>query len=61
MKHIYVTVRLDVEDSADTQDVVQECDYSFVHDEIIDHEIVDIDENYNVHAELFSTLRNNKK
>ena len=43
--YVYITVKLylkpgQTEDSI--QEIIQECDYSFVHDDIIEHEIVEI-------------------
>ncbi len=42
-KSVYVTVRLDVASSADEFDVVQECDYSFDHEDIQEFALVDVE------------------
>lgn len=44
MKMVFVTIAVRVKDAADIQEVVSEMDYSFVHDDIINTEIVDIEE-----------------
>lgn len=40
--YVYVSVKLYLKPGADIQEVVQECDYSFKHEDIIEHEIMDI-------------------
>ena len=40
--YVYVSVKLYLKPGADIQEVVQECDYSFKHEDILDTEIVDI-------------------
>ena len=40
--YVYVSVKLYLKPGADIQEVVQECDYHFTHDDIIETEIVDI-------------------
>jgi hypothetical protein len=42
-KTIHVKVKLTIADDADGLDVVQEMDYSMVHDGILDTEIVDVE------------------
>jgi len=42
MKHVYVVVRLDIDEGADPTEVVEECNYSFNHPSIADEEIVDV-------------------
>jgi hypothetical protein len=43
MKQVSVTVLLTIKDDADPQEVVQEVDYTFNHEDIIDTEITEID------------------
>lgn len=46
MKTVYLEVKLNLDDEADVYDVVTECDYTFIHPQIIDTEITSIvDEN----------------
>jgi hypothetical protein len=42
-KHVYVTVRVDIADEDDPEDLVSGCDYSFTHSDItvLDTEIVE--------------------
>jgi hypothetical protein len=43
--YIYISVKLYLKDGQTEQsagEIVQECDYSFTHDDILGHEIVDI-------------------
>tara|TARA_Y100001973_G_C4946116_1_gene208005 strand:+ start:238 stop:408 length:171 start_codon:yes stop_codon:yes gene_type:complete len=40
--YVYVSVKLYLREGSDIQEVVQECDYHFTHDDIIETEIVDI-------------------
>ena len=43
--YVYVSVKLYLKDGQtedSIQEVVQEMDYSFTHDDIVDHEIIDI-------------------
>lgn len=42
-KTIYAKIKIVIADGADGLDVVQEMDYSLVHDGIIEHEIVDVE------------------
>ncbi len=43
MKSVYITVRLDLADEADADEVVQEMDYKFEYgNDILSHEITDI-------------------
>ena len=42
-KIIHVTVKLTIADDADALDVVQEMDYSMIHDSILDAEIADVE------------------
>ena len=41
MKTIYFTVAVRVNDDVDIDDVFENCDYNFSHEEIIDTEIVE--------------------
>lgn len=41
MKTIYAKISIQVNDDADVNDVIENCEYSFTHDQIIDTEIVD--------------------
>jgi hypothetical protein len=41
MKTFYVTVKIQVEDDADVNDVVENCNYSFIHDDILNTEIIE--------------------
>jgi len=46
MKTIYVEVAVSIEDDADAQETISECDYSFTGDGIISTEIIGVtDEN----------------
>ena len=43
--YVYVSVKLNLEDGQteeSIQEIIQDMDYSFVHNDIIDHEIIDI-------------------
>ena len=40
MTIVYVTVRVEVSDNVDPQDVINECDYDFTHKDIGETEIV---------------------
>lgn len=40
--YVYLSVKLYLKPGADVQEVVQECDYKFTHEDIIETEIVDI-------------------
>lgn len=42
MKTVYVTVTLKINDQADEHDVIESCDYSFKHEDIISTEIVEV-------------------
>ena len=37
-----VVVKLEIEEGADIQDVVSECDYNFNHDKIVETEIIEV-------------------
>ena len=43
--YVYVSVKLYLspgQTQESIQEIIQECDYSFAHDDIIEHEIIDI-------------------
>ena len=40
--YVYVSVKLYLKPGADVQEVVQECEYKFTHEDILETEIVDI-------------------
>jgi hypothetical protein len=40
--YVYVSVKLHLKPGSNCQEVVQECDYHFEHEDIIETEIVDI-------------------
>lgn len=40
--YVYLSVKLYLKPGADIQEVVQECEYSFTHADIIETEVVDI-------------------
>jgi len=44
MKVVYVTTRIEINDEADPDEVVQEMDYRFKHPDIVSHEIMDREE-----------------
>lgn len=44
MKTIEITVKLEIEDDADPQEVVSEMDYSFTHPAIKDTEVLGVNE-----------------
>ena len=48
-KHVYLTVRIDIPDTDDPEDLVCECDYSFTHPDvtILSTEIVEYRIGYN--------------
>ena len=39
-----VIVKIEVEEDADVQEVISQCDYNFTHDKIISTEIVEVKE-----------------
>lgn len=41
---VRVMVNLEIADGADAQEVVNECDYTFIHKDILAMEIVDMEE-----------------
>ena len=41
LKVVYVNVKIIVEPDADIQEIISECDYEFIHDDIVETEIVD--------------------
>jgi len=55
MKTFYVTVKIQVEDDADVNDVVENCNYIFIHDDILNTEIIETLDtiNWNPHSLLF--------
>jgi len=40
-KVVFVNVKIIVEPDADIQEIISECDYEFIHDDIVETEIVD--------------------
>ncbi len=40
--YVYVSVKLYLKPGADIDEVVQECEYTFTHEDILETEIVDI-------------------
>ena len=41
MKTFYVTVKIQIEDDADVNDVVENCNYIFIHDDILNTEVIE--------------------
>ena len=45
MNNIYyqqIVVKIEIEEDADIQDVISECDYNFSHDKIVGTEIIEV-------------------
>ncbi len=42
MKSVRITVKIEMKDDANIEEVIQECDYNFSHPDILGTEIVDI-------------------
>jgi hypothetical protein len=40
-KVVFVNVKIIVKPDADIQEIISECDYEFIHDDIVETEIVD--------------------
>ena len=37
-----ILVKIEVEEGADIQEIISECDYKFIHDKILETEIVEV-------------------
>lgn len=42
-RRVYVTVALDIRKNANEQEIFAECDYQFIHQDILDTEILEIE------------------
>jgi hypothetical protein len=50
MKTIHVVVKLKIADNADAFEVVEDCDYNFQHEDIVDTEIIGVCNENNVNV-----------